>query len=121
MKKIISIKYNHTGIPTSIRFEGEIDLPHLKMTVSDHESNSFRIQWQRFWKDAPYPDLVKTKPHVAFEVDDLDSALKGQRVIIGPNGPSQGLTVAFIEVNGMPVELMHYDRGKKSPRRCSQY
>jgi len=45
-----------------------IVLPHLKMTVSDHLSNPFGIQWQRYWEGAPYPGLVKTVPHVAFEV-----------------------------------------------------
>jgi hypothetical protein len=104
------MKYNHVGIPTTERFEGEIDLPDLRMTVSDHENNPFGIQWQRYWEGAPYPDLVKTVPHVAFEVDDLDAALEGQKVIIKPNSPSEGVTVAFIEVNGAPVELMHYAR-----------
>lgn len=103
------MKYNHLGIPTTDRFRGEIDLPHLKMTVSDQANNPFGIQWQRYWTDAPYPDLVKTVPHVAFEVDDMDAALNGQKVIIKPNCPSQGLTVAFIEVNGAPIELMLYD------------
>lgn len=103
------MKYSHIGIPTRNRFEGEIDLPHLKMTVSDHHRNDFGIQWQRYWDDAPYPELVKQVPHVAFEVDDLEAALKGRKVIIEPNSPSQGLTVAFIEVDGAPVELMQYD------------
>ena len=104
------MKFNHVGIPTLEKFEGEIDLTHLKMTVSDHENNPFGIQWQRYWKDAPYPELVKSVPHVAFEVSDLDDALKGQKIIIQPNSPSDGLTVAFIEVNGVPVELMQYDK-----------
>ena len=102
------MKFNHIGIPVTDSFEGEIDLPHLKMTVSDHENNRFGIQWQRYWDGAPYPDLVKTIPHVAFVVDDLDAELQGQKVIIEPNSPSQGLRVAFIEVNGAPVELMQY-------------
>ena len=102
------MKYNHLGIPTTSNFEGEIDLPHLKMTVSDHENNPFGIQWQRYWENAPYPDLVKTVPHVAFEVDDLSAALAGHKVIIQPNSPSEGLLVAFVEVNGAPVELMQY-------------
>ncbi len=102
------MKYNHLGIPTTSRFEGEIDLPHLKMTVSDHENNPFGIQWQRYWENAPYPDLVKTVPHVAFEVDDLNAALAGHKVIIQANSPSEGLLVAFIEVNGAPVELMQF-------------
>ncbi|WP_084888666.1 hypothetical protein [Vibrio sp. qd031] len=63
------MKFNHLGIPTTERFEGEIDLPHLKMTVSVHQSNPYGIQWQRYWDDAPYPELVKSVPHVAFEVD----------------------------------------------------
>ena len=79
------------------------------MTVSDHLSNPFGIQWQRYWDDAPYPNLVKTVPHVAFEVDDLTAALDGQQVIIGPNGPSRGVLVAFIEVSGAPVGLMQID------------
>jgi hypothetical protein len=103
------MRFNHVGIPTTRRFEGEIPLPHLKMTVSDHQDNAFGIQWQRYWDDAPYPDLVKTVPHVAFEVDDLEEALVGHRVIIEPNSPSAGVTVAFISINGAPVELMQID------------
>ena len=102
------MKYNHIGIPTTSEFEGEIDLLDLKMTVSDHEDNPFGIQWQRYWDNAPYPDVVKTVPHVAFEVEDLNAAVVGQKVLIQPNSPSNGLLVAFIEVNGAPVELMQY-------------
>jgi hypothetical protein len=104
------MKYNHIGIPTTGSFDGEIPLPHLKITVSDHKNNPFGIQWQRYWDDAPYPNLVKTVPHVAFEVDDLAAAIAGQRVLIEPNSPSTGVLVAMIEVNGAPVELMQVDR-----------
>jgi hypothetical protein len=105
-----NMKYNHVGIPTAGSFEGEIPLPHLKLTVSDHTNNPFGIQWQRYWEGAPYPDLVKTVAHVAFEVDGLEAAIKGQKVIIEPNSPSLGVVVAFIEVNGAPVELLQVDR-----------
>jgi len=103
------MKFNHIGIPTKERFAGEIDLPHLKMTVSDHENNLYGIQWQRYWDGAPYPELVKTVPHVAFVVEDLQKAIEGKKVIIQPTSPSEGLTVAFIEENGVPVELMQYE------------
>ncbi|MEM9949664.1 MAG: hypothetical protein AAF810_26830 [Cyanobacteria bacterium P01_D01_bin.36] len=109
------MKYSHLGIPTTGRFDGEIDLPHLKMTVSDHENNPFGIQWQRYWENAPYPELVKTIPHVAFEVEDLQAAIKGQKVLIQPNSPSAGLLVAFIEVNGAPIELMQYGNSSVKP------
>lgn len=101
--------YNHIGIPTKEIQPDEIHLPHLKMYVTDHEKSPYGIQWMRFEADAPYPELVLTVPHIAFEVDDLKLALMGQKVIIAPNSPSEGLTVAFIEENGVPVELMQYD------------
>ena len=104
------MKYNHIGIPTTRPFEGEIPLPHLKVTVSDHKNNPFGIQWMRYWEGAPYPELVKTVPHVAFEVDDLEAAIKDCHVIIEPNSPSNGVLVAIIEVSGAPVELMQVDR-----------
>ena len=102
------MKFNHIGIPTTERFEGEIDLPHLNMTVSDHENNPYGVQWQRYWDDYSGPELVKTVPHIAFIVDDLERELEGKNVIIKPNSPSKGLMVAFVEVNGAPIELMEY-------------
>ena len=102
------MKFNHFGIPTKERFEGEIDLPHLKMTVSDHENNPYGIHWQRYWDDCTLPELVKTVAHVAFVVDDLEKEIEGKNVIIKPNSPSEGLMVAFVEINGAPVELMEY-------------
>jgi len=103
------MRFNHIGIPTQEPFEGEIDLPHLAITVSDHQNNPFGIQWQRYWRDAPYPDLVKTVPHVAFEVDDLEIAMAEYPVLIAPNSPSPGVRVAFVVVNGATVELMQID------------
>jgi len=109
MKKI----FNHIGIPTTEKRPGEIHLPHLKMFVTDHEKSPNGIQWMRFEEDAPYPELVLTLSHIAFEVEDLEKALEGQKVIIQPNSPSEGLRVAFIEDNGAPVEYMQFDKPNK--------
>jgi hypothetical protein len=106
----MKLKYNHIGLPTKGSFSGEIPLPRLKVTVSDHQNNPFGIQWQRYDEDAPFPEVVKNNAHVAFEVDDVLAAIKGHKVIIEPNSPSPGVVVAFIEVNGAPVELLSIDR-----------
>ena len=108
------MKFNHIGIPTTARFDGEIPLPHVQVTVSDHQDNPFGIQWQRYWEGAPYPELVKSVPHVAFEVVDLEEALHGQHILIAPNSPSSGVRVAFIEVRGAPVELMQIDHSLRA-------
>jgi hypothetical protein len=64
--------------------------------------------------DAPYPDVVKTIPHVAFEVDDLAAALIGQEILIPPNSPSAGVKVAMILNHGAPIELMEFCRKRES-------
>ena len=104
------MKFHHIGIPTNGPIEGGTDLPHLKITASDHADNPFGVQWQRYWTEANYPELVRSVAHVAFEVDDLEVALRCHKVIIPPNSPSRGVTVAFIEVKGAPVELLQIDR-----------
>jgi hypothetical protein len=78
------------------------------MYVSGCDESAYRIEWMRFEADCPLPEIVKTVPHVAFVVDNLAEAIKGKKVIIEPNSPSEGVIVAFIEDNGAPVELMQY-------------
>lgn len=102
------MKYHHLGIPTRKPRRGETHLPEYKLFCTDHESNPFRIQWMRFEPDCPLPELVKTVPHVAFEVDDLARALEGHEVLIEPNSPSPGVTVAFVLFEGAPVEFLEF-------------
>jgi len=78
------------------------------MYVSGYEESPYKIEWMRFEPECPLPEIVKTIPHVAFEVDNLAEAIKGKNIIIEPNSPSEGVWVAFIEDNGAPVELMQY-------------
>ena len=104
-----SLRYHHVGIPTSESREGEVYLSQFKMFVSGFETSQFGVEWLRFEADAPFPELVKTVPHVAFVVDDLEAALAGTEVLIQPNSPSQGVTVAFIIDDGAPVEFLQFD------------
>ncbi|CAA6678701.1 MULTISPECIES: VOC family protein [unclassified Lentimonas] len=109
------MKYHHLGIPTKQKLKDEKYLKHLKMTVSGFGKNDYGIEWMRFDEDADFPDIVKTLPHVAFEVEDLHEAIQGKHVIIEPNSPSPGVFVAFIEDNGAPVELLQIDRSIADP------
>jgi len=102
-------QYHHIGIPTDRPLPGERYLAQFKMYVAGYETGPYGIEWMRFEPDCPLPELVKTVPHVAFRVDDLGRALAGQEILIAPNSPSPGVTVAFIVSNGAPVELMQID------------
>jgi hypothetical protein len=101
-------KYHHIGIPTDIVQLEEMYLEELKLYCTDHESNPFGIQWMRFEKDCALPELVKTVPHVAFEVDNLERALTGHEILIEPNSPSDGVVVAFVVCDGAPVEFLEF-------------
>lgn len=103
-------RYHHLGIPSATEHPGELYLPELKVYVSGFESSPYGVQWMRFDADAPFPEVVKTVPHVAFEVDDLAAALVGREILIEPNSPSEGVTVAMILADGAPVELLEFRR-----------
>ena len=99
-------KYHHIGIPTKTPIKGEKYLSEYKIYHYGYEDNEFGIEWMRYEDDCDMPEIVKTLPHIAFEVDDLYEAIKGKKVIIKPNSPSEGNLVAFIEEDGAPVELI---------------
>jgi hypothetical protein len=107
-------RYHHIGIPTQTPRPGEQHLPELKIHVSGFESSPCGIQWMRYDADAPYLEIVKTVPHVAFEVDDLAAALEGKEILTPPNSPSEGVTVAMILDHGAPVELLEFSPASKS-------
>jgi hypothetical protein len=63
----------------------------------------------RFDPQSRVPEIVKTIPHLAFAVDNLDEALEGKQILIPPNSPSAGVRVAFILDDGAPIELLEFD------------
>jgi hypothetical protein len=99
-------KYHHIGIPIDTPRENETYLEKYKMYVSGYEESHYGVEWMRFEPDSPLPELVKTVPHVAFEVDDIEAAIQGKVVLIPPNSPSKGIIVAFIVDNGAPIEFI---------------
>jgi hypothetical protein len=102
-------KYHHVGIPTRTARAGETYLDEYKLHCSGFEDSPYGIEWMRFEPDCSLPELVKTVPHVAFEVDDLGAELEGQELLIPPNSPSPGVRVAFIVHDGAPVEFLCFD------------
>jgi hypothetical protein len=105
-------KYHHIGIPTEVVREGETYLAKFKMYVSGFNESAYGVEWMRFEPDSPLPELVKSVPHVAFEVDDMDAAILGKDILIAPNSPSKGIIVAFIIDNEAPIELIQIDKKK---------
>jgi len=103
-------RYHHLGVPTTLPRSGERYLEAFRMYVSGFESSPYGIEWMRFEPDSRVSELVKTVPHLAFEVDDLEAALTGKQVLTPPNSPSPGVMVAMIVDNGCPVELLQFSK-----------
>jgi hypothetical protein len=101
-------RYHHLGIPTEIAHDGEHYLKPFKMYVSGFESSPYGIEWMRFEEGSPIPEIIRTVPHLAFEVDNLEEALQGKEILTPPNSPSEGVVVAMIIHNGAPVELLQF-------------
>jgi hypothetical protein len=110
VRRFQSMQYHHVGIPTSTPKPGEVYLEQFKAYCTSHEDNPFGIQWMRYDPDCPLPEIVKTLPHVGFEVDDLARALEGHEVLIEPNSPADGVLVAFVLCNGAPVEFLEFSK-----------
>ena len=102
-------EYHHLGIPTSVKMEKETYIEQGKVYVSGYEESPYGIEWMRYEQDSPVPELVKTIPHIAFKVDNLEAELIGKEILIQPNSPSPGTMVAFIVDNGAPVEFIQID------------
>ncbi len=111
-------RYHHLGIPYAQPRDGEHHIAHLGVHVSGFDTSPFGIEWIRYEPHCRVPDIVRTVPHVAFAVDDLDEALKGREILIAPNEPSGGVRVAFILDDGVPIELLEFaaDETKAPPK-----
>jgi hypothetical protein len=106
------MKFHHIGIPTKTIKPGEKYLTEYKLFVSGFETSEFGIEWMRFEEGSPIAEIIQKIPHVAFEVDNLDLAIKGRELIGEINSPSEGVRVAMILENGAPVELLEFVKDK---------
>lgn len=105
MKKHINYEFHHLGIPTSVEGENEKFSEKTGMYTYDNPGQ-FKIQWHRFTQDSPLPNLIKTVPHVAFKVDNLQEAIAGEELLLAPYEPIDDYFVAIINDCGVPIELI---------------
>lgn len=99
-------KFHHFGVPTKARHDGETFIDGAKVHVTDPEAHPYRVEFVRFDADSPMPELLKTTPHAAYIVPNLNEALKGRKIIIEPFDATPTLRCAFIQDGDALLELM---------------
>ena len=106
----MEMRDHHVGIPTTQPLPREGYNEQYRMYACGYFESPYGVEWMKFDPDCPLPELVKTVPHVAFAVDDLEAALAGKEILIEPNSPAPGVRVAFIVDHGAPIEFLQFDR-----------
>lgn len=109
-------EFDHIGIVTTEPREAESWVEFSKVWVTNPRLHPNRIEYIRplEFPEIDPADLAQWKlwnlPHVAFRVDNLQEAIAGQEVILGPFEPADFGTVAFIHKDGAIVEYLEYSR-----------
>lgn len=102
-------KINHFGVPTTTPQAGEFYVDGLKVHLTDFSKSENKIEFLRFEEGSCMPDLIQKVSHIAYEVPNLEEALKGKEVIVDPMVGGPGLKIAFIVEEGIPIELMCFE------------
>lgn len=97
---------NHFGVPTTESKSGAVYNEGLKVWLTDYTQSENRIEFLKFEEGSCLPELVQNTAHIAYEVPCLKTALEGKTVIFGPAVCDEHLTIAFIEEEGISIELM---------------
>lgn len=97
---------DHIGVPTSEKQAGEVYNEGMKLWLTDYSASPNRIEWLRFEPDSWMPEVLKKYPHVAYKVTDHKAEMEGKKVILPPTELGGGMWIAFIEEEGVGIELM---------------
>jgi hypothetical protein len=101
---------NHFGVPTTTVQKDEIYVDGLKLHLTDFSKSENKIEFLRFEEGSCMPEIIQKVAHIAYEVPNLEEALAGKEVIVEPMIGGPGLTIAFIVEEGIPIELMCFDK-----------
>ena len=99
------MQFDHIGVPAAKR-DGMRYLESKRLWLTSPADHAYRVEWLCYEPESPEAELVRTTPHVAYRVASLEEALDGHRVIAEPFDVFGEVRVAFVEVDGAPVEFV---------------
>lgn len=102
--------FDHIGVVTTTQQPQESWVEATRVWVTNPREHPFNIEFLRFEPDSPVTGPLRTEPHVAYRVPDLEAAMEGHKIILGPFDASGTgfVRVAFADVGGALVEFMQY-------------
>jgi hypothetical protein len=109
-------EFDHIGMVTDQPQVGENWVEFSRVWVTNPRLHPQRLEYIR---PAEMPDVDPEDvglwklwhlPHVAYRVDDLDAAIEGEELVLGPFEPGDFARVAFIHKDGAVLEYLEYSR-----------
>jgi hypothetical protein len=97
---------HHVGFLTSEILEGATFNEGLRVWLTDISKSPNKIEFLKFEEGSCMPELIQKQAHIAYTVPNLEEALKGAKILFGPAAVNESLTIAFIEEEGVSIELM---------------
>ena len=110
MQQFDRSRFDHMGIVTTEKQANESWVEATRVWVTNPREHAYNIEFLRFEPDTPVTGPLRTEPHVAYRVDDLEAAIEGKEVVLEPfDASGTGFArVAFVNVGGALVEFMQY-------------
>lgn len=100
------LKFSHIGIPTNSKEGLPTYLEGCKVYINDFNDEPYAVEWLCFEEGSPFPEILQKQAHVAYECESLEEAMKGLKVLVEPFDAGPGLKCAFVEADGLGIELM---------------
>ena len=109
MRRFDRSKFYHIGVVTTEKQPNERWVEATRVWVTSPREHPYNVEFLRFESDSPVTGPLRTDPHVAYRVDDVEQAVVGHEVLLEPFDVGNGfLRVAFVDVGGALVEFMQY-------------
>lgn len=98
----------HIGVPITTPMEGENYAEGLKVHIIGPDTNPMNFEYLRFESDTPMHKDIVNNLHIAYKVDSISDYLNKYEVLQEPLVLSEELTIAFVKIDGVVIELMQF-------------
>lgn len=98
--------FSHIGIVTTEKKPNERFVEATRVWVTDFQNHPYHVEWLRFEPDATLAGPVREMPHVAYEVDSIEAAAKGLKVLLAPFDAGIAVVGFYQTDDGAVVEFM---------------
>jgi hypothetical protein len=102
------MQFDHIGIITKEKKQGETWIEPTRVWVTDFKSHPYKIEWLRYEDSSPVKGPVREMSHIAYKVKNLKEASKGMKVLLEPFDVGFAVVGFYEHTDGSVIEFMQY-------------